>query len=504
MSRPFFRLGRLPTAIVIAALTFSIAADALPVHQAKLTASDGAAGDAFADVAVSGDTVVVGAFAADVAGHTDQGAAYVFVRTSGVWTQQAKLTADDGAANNGFGGDVAVSGDTALVGAPGRSAAYVFVRSSGVWTQQATLTADDGPGGTFGKDVALDGNTAVVGAYQASPDGAAYVFVRSGSTWSEQARLVASDPAEGDKFGEDVSVSGNTVLIGAGRSSGPNPRGAAYVFVRSGTTWSQQAKLIAADGTNLDLFGSAVSLSADTAIVGASQQDTIGAGAAYVFVRSSGVWTQQAKLTASNGVLGDGFGIRVALENNTALIGSARTVTGHDDQGAAYLFLRNGGSWSQQAEVLACDGAASDNFSAWQVALGGDTAVIGAGGDDIDGIVDRGAAYVFTGLSTTGEFTDVPLIGCPIRAVHITELRTRIDAQRVRFGLDAFGWTDTTVTAGATLIRAQHIVDLRTALSEAYVAAGRTPPSYTEVITAGITAKAAHVEELRTAVVAIE
>ena len=170
------------------------------------------------------------------------------------WTQQQELTASDGAASDEFGISVSVSGDTAVVGAQGktvnsnagRGAAYVFVRTGGIWGQQQKLTASDGAAGdTFGGSVSVSGDTAVIGAYNKTfnsshvKQGTAYVFVRTGTVWSQQAELRAVDGAAGDFFGASVSVSGDTAVIGAVYR---NP-GTAYIFIRSGTVWSQQQEL---------------------------------------------------------------------------------------------------------------------------------------------------------------------------------------------------------------------------------------------------------------------
>src|SRR5262249_55567163 len=177
---------------------------------ARLVAGDGAVDDRFGrSVAVSGDTLVVGANLDDVGANTNQGSAYVFVRSGGVWTLQQKLTANDGAMNDGFGHTVAISGDTivscALRGGtatnPDQGAAYVFVRSGGIWSFQQKLTANDGvPSDFFGEAVALSGNTIVIGAADAQigtniEQGVVYVFVRSGTVWSQPFKLIANDGA---------------------------------------------------------------------------------------------------------------------------------------------------------------------------------------------------------------------------------------------------------------------------------------------------------------------
>jgi uncharacterized repeat protein (TIGR01451 family) len=351
---------------------YPLVVDPTWTQQQQLTASDATALDQFGTaVSISGNTAVVGANAKN----SGQGAAYVFVRSGGVWTQQQELTASDGAANDGFGGSVLVSGDTAVIGAFGKNsnqgAAYVFVRSGGVWSQQQKLTASDGAvGDYFGLSVSVSGDTAVIGAYGKNGNqGATYVFVRSGGVWSQQQKLTASDSAAQNDFGVSVSVTGDTAVIGANGNN--SSQGAAYVFVRSGGVWSQQQKLTASDGLTGDYFGYSVSVSGDTAVIGARGKNS-GQGAAYVFVRSGVVWSQQQKLTASDGAANDIFGQRVAVSGDTAVIGAYGKNGG---VGAAYVFVRSGVVWSQQQEL----NPSAPNVGA-DVSVSGDTMVIGAVG----------------------------------------------------------------------------------------------------------------------------
>jgi YHS domain-containing protein len=298
-----------------------------------------------------------------------------------------------------------VSGHTAIIGAAGKTignnagqgAAYVFTCSGTpcTWTQQQELTATDGArGDEFGNTVAMSGNTAIIGApYKNSYHGAAYVFTCSGTpcTWTQQQELTAADGARGDVFGYSVAVSGNTVIIGAiGKNS---PRGAAYVFTCSGTpcTWTQQQELTAADGASGDVFGTRVAVSGATAVIGAPGK-TIGnnslQGAAYVFTCSGNpcAWTQQQELTAADGASRDEFGTRVAVSGNTVMIGN------NSSQGAAYVFTCSGAlcTWTQQQELTAADGAHGDEFG-YSVAVSGHTAIIGAAYKNSY----QGAAYMF-------------------------------------------------------------------------------------------------------------
>ncbi len=386
-------------------------------QQAYLKASNTGVSDYFGNsVAVSGDTVVVGASWEDSSttgvntvpneGAPYSGAVYVFVRSGGGWSQQAYLKASNTGANDYFGTSVAVFGDTVVVGASGEDsstsgvnstpnelasdsgAAYVFVRSAGVWSQQAYLKASNTGAGDYFGSVAVSGDTVMVGAngedssttgVNSAPDegatfsGAAYVFVRSAGVWSQQAYLKASNTGAYDQFGGSVAVAGDTVVVGAyledsstiGVDSTPNEgsmqSGAAYVFVRSGGVWSQQAYLKASNTGAGDLFGGSVAVSGDTVVVGARNEDSsttgvnstpnegaINSGAAYVFIRSAGAWSQQAYLKASNTGAGDNFG-SVAVSGDTVVVGAwdedssttgvnSTPNEGASDSGAAYVF----------------------------------------------------------------------------------------------------------------------------------------------------------------------
>ena len=443
-----------------------------------------------ASVSVSGDTVVVGARGEDSSttgvnsspneDAITSGAAYVFTRSGTTWSQQAYLKANNTGAGDRFGVSVAVSGDTLVVGAyseasgttgvnstpndaAGNSgAAYVFTRSGTTWSQQAYLQASNtGAGDRFGISVAVSGDTVVVGAYSeasgttgvnstpneaATNSGAAYVFTRSGTTWSQQAYLKANNTGIGDQFGLSVSVSGDTLVVGAsgegssstGINSTPNEAatgsGAAYVFIRNGTTWSQQAYLKASNSGGNDQFGTSVAVSGNTIVVGAPQEassstginstpnDAAGnSGAAYVFTRNGTTWSQQAYLKASNTGASDRFGSSVSVSGDTVVVGAyveASSMTGVNStpneaatgSGAAYVFTRNATTWSQQAYLKASNTGANDFFG-FSVSVSGDTVVAGSFGEasSTTGVNSTpneaapyaGAAYVFTSNGTT-------------------------------------------------------------------------------------------------------
>jgi hypothetical protein len=368
-------------------MAMPVEADFTNASEAKLTASDAAANDYFGySVSISSDTLVVGALGKD----DYKGAAYVFVRSGTIWNQQAELTLNDAAADDFFGNSVSISGDTLVVCAPGKDvyigAAYVFMRSGTIWSQQAELTASDAAADDFfGNSVSISGDTAVVGdSAKDSNKGAAYVFMRSGTNWSQQAELTASDAAANDWFGNSVSISGDTLVVGAQKKD--SRKGAAYVFARSGTIWSQQAELTASDAAANDFFGYSVSVNGDTLVVGAQNKDS-SKGAAYVFARSGTIWSQQAELTLSDAAVNDFFGGSASISGNTLVVS---TYGKDSNKGAAYVFARSGTIWSQQVELTASDAAAKDWFGN-SVSISGDTAVVG----DSEKDSNKGAAYIY-------------------------------------------------------------------------------------------------------------
>jgi len=427
------------------------------------------AGDEFGkSVALSGDTLAVGApfessMATGINGdQTDNsapksGAVYVFVRSGGIWSKQAYIKASNTDANDQFGTSVALNGDTLVVGAPFESsnstvinfgqsddsasyagAVYVFVRSGGTWTQQAYVKGSNtAPSDQFGSSVALDGDTLVAGA---PSSGKVYMFIRSNTTWTQQGYM----NAVGIGFGWSVAVSGDTLAVGApfessnatvingdqNDTSAPDA-GAAYVFVRSGGTWSQEAYVKAFNTDIGDNFGWSVALSGDTLAVGAPLEDSNAqgidgdqydnsakdAGAVYVFSRDNSAWSQQAYLKASNSDPGDNFGWSVAVsgdvlavgapleDSNSTLINIGQSDNSAQYAGAAYVFVRSGGIWTQQEYVKASNADPYDWFG-YSVALDRGTVAVGAVQEDSDATgvngdqtdnsaLDSGAAYVF-------------------------------------------------------------------------------------------------------------
>ncbi len=401
--------------------------------ETKLLSNSGRTDDAFGwAVAGSGNTLVVGApFDTKAGGDDEAGAAHVFVRSGDTWSSEATLRASDGAFRDWLGTAVAVSGDTAVVGANNcttpeamqAGAAYVFVRVGSTWTEQAKLEAADGTSlAQFGLAVAVSGDTAVIGAMSDDPAagadaGAAYVFVRTGTTWSQQAKLLASDGASGAGFGEAVWASGDTVLVGAPNddTAGGVDAGAAYVYVRTGTTWTEEAKLTSPTGAAGDHFGFSLSLSGDTVVAAAYADDTPSgpdAGSADVFVRSGGTWTWQGALAASDAAGDDKFGCAVAVEGDVIVVGAYTDVVGgRVDAGSAYVFVREGSSWREEAKLTASD--TEGIFFGLAVAIAGDSIAAGSlvriGGGPLAPRV-----YVYGNCDADADGLDDAVDNCPM------------------------------------------------------------------------------------------
>jgi hypothetical protein len=326
--------------------------------------------------------------------------------------QQATLSASDAAARDFFGQSICISGGTIIVGSSHDNApildqgsAYLFVANGSSWIQQAkVLPLDPASKALFGSSVSLSADTAAIGAPSRSlttsgaSQGAAYAFVRSGSAWSQQARLTASDAAPQDMFGIAVAVDGDTIAVGAPyRDEVGADSGAAYVYVRSGTNWNQQAKLVANDAAAGDQFGSCVSVQGDTIVVGAPRADGTSpdSGAAYVYVRNGSTWTLQAKLVASDPAEGDGFAHSACLSGEAVVVGAHLKDQSGIDSGCAYVFERTGTAWAQRAKLVASDASTFAYFGR-SVSMISGTILVGACQDRVAGPAS-GSAYVFVG-----------------------------------------------------------------------------------------------------------
>lgn len=387
-----------------------------PPAQLPLTV-DGLPYDNFgAAVAIDGDTAVVTSPYATASGVEGAGSAFVLVRDGAGWLLQAQLAAQDPKPFSNYGRAVAIEGDTLVVGAysadgvqTSTGAAYVYTRSGSVWTQQAKLSANDGEGfSDFGYAVALSGDSVVVGAPSTFINGenvvgAAYTYQRTGTTWAQQQKLIASDGLMFNSFGNAVALQGDTAVVAASQASvgGVSFSGAVYVFGRSGGSWSELQKLSAVDAAAEDTFGHSIALNGASLIVGTPQPDLLsggGTGAAYVFALSGGSWTQQAKLLASDGVVEDAFGAAVGIAGDSAVVGApfAGSVHGVNlEAGAAYTYTRSGETWTQQARIAAVDAEQGDRLG-MRVGLSGNTAIVGAPDAGVGGNDAQGKGYLFT------------------------------------------------------------------------------------------------------------
>ena len=378
-------------------------------------------------VDVTGDVIIVGVHDVDV--NNLPGAGRIFTRNRKKWEQGADLVANDRnidqakPGQSGFGFAVSISGrigrttaDYAIIGAPGddgaakdAGAAYIYAFSGRNWIQEGKLTAADAAAGdAFGFVVSVDGTTAVIGAPKgdvgaAKNSGAAFVFVRDANRWKQHAKLIPKDLARSDALGEAVDIQEDTVIVGAPGHTHGGVRfaGAVFVFERDGDTWREQAKLTAEDAAASDRFGVSVGIEGDTVIVGSLLNDAGGtkdAGAAYIFVRNGITWTQQAKLIAPGKKKGDHFGAGVATTGKIAVVGAPLREEAGLGTGAAYSFVNVDGVWKNAKRVVPDDAAANLVFGS-TIAISGDTIVVasGAAPEVAAGFGNGTAAYVYSG-----------------------------------------------------------------------------------------------------------
>jgi hypothetical protein len=379
------------------------------VEEAKLTASDADSSDQFGrSVALSGDVVLIGAYADSDTLISEYGSAYIFRYDGSLWVEEAKLTASDADSSDHFGWSVAISGDVAVIGSYADSdtlideygSVYIFRYDGSSWVEEAKLTASDADTSDhFGWSVAVEGDVVIAGAYadddSGSESGSAYVFRYDGLSWIEDEKLVASDADTSDYFGRSVAVSGDVVIIGAEGNDGRiTDTGSAYVFRYDGTMWIEEAKLYALDGRADDLFGSSVSLSGDVAIIGSYRNIFLGteSGQTYLFHYDGTRWEETTIMYTSDGDSLDFFGQTVSISGGVAVIGAYQDDDNGDNSGSAYVF-ETGRYFDKEEKKLASDGKGSDNFGL-AVSVSGDVALIGAEGDNDLG-ADAGTAFIF-------------------------------------------------------------------------------------------------------------
>jgi len=333
------------------------------------------------------------------------------------WVEAQELASTDELTNQWLGASVALTSDSAFLGAPaagaGQGAVHVFERSGSRFVASQVLKASDAVSRAyFGRAIAVSGDMAVIGAPgDFETRGAAYVFVRSGSSWTEVNKLEASDGATADLFGHRTAVSnaapGATLVIGAPGASGR--RGHLYVYERSGSTWTEQ-RLVAANSLAGDSVGLSLAFQGDTLLAGATFADE-SRGVVHAFVRSGSTWNEQPRLDASDGLQYDRFGVSIALDGDTAVIGADHAKIGaHVGQGAAYVFERSGASFREVEKLWVPDGVQEEAFAS-SLALFGDTAIIGSPISEVGVNPFQGMARVFrraaTGFEATQELWDV-------------------------------------------------------------------------------------------------
>lgn len=403
------------------------------VQQGELSDEPGASGEEFGEaIAVSGHTLVVGT-THHMAASTDveQGAAYVFSAPASGWAhtkQVAILKAPRGQSEETFGRSVAVAGSTIVIGAPGREvgghtdqgAAWVFVKPASGWSHASPplkLTAARGQADEFfGESVAISGNTVMVGApsrkvARHAAQGAVDVFAISRShtaSPTQIAQLTAPDGEANDALGISVAASGQTVIAGADlHGVGTVDQGAAYVFVKPASGWRHAhaaAQLIAEQGQARELFGRIVAIWHDTVVVGAPDRSGVAAeqGAAYVFVKPASGWagslTQTAQLAASDPGKDDQFGGALAISSGVIAAGApGHTTAKHNEQGAGYVFVEPPTGWqnaTESDELIAQNGTEGDKLGL-SIGLSGATILLGAPDHEVNKERAQGAVYTF-------------------------------------------------------------------------------------------------------------
>jgi len=410
-------------------------------------------------ISASGDSVLIG-MPYEFTGVTlTPGAAYVQRFDGTQWSQQAKLAASDGVNFDYFGEAVALSGDWAAVGAPdhqsARGAVYLFQRSGGVWTQQAKLLpSDPAQGARFGAALAFDGSTLAAAAPGNSGGrGAVYLFTLSGGTWTQSQRIAAADAAANDRFGQAVAIDGDTLVVGApGKTDSVSGQGVAYAYLRSGSSWTQQARWSRAGAQAGEGFGSSVAVSGNLAAAASPYAPAVsgfGGGVVQTFLRSGASWAPAGTLRSSAGSDTAQFGYALSLRGPRLLVGLAGDTIGENlFQGSLEAYLFEDGSWSLSQRMLASDGEQEAQLG-FSVSQSADFAVSGAPGASNGAATYAGAAYAFENRSTNLQFTQLP--GVPVRIGEAYAVGVAISASSGTPGGDVLIRDDQGNSCSATL-----------------------------------------------------
>ncbi|MGE0480932.1 MAG: immunoglobulin domain-containing protein [Phycisphaerae bacterium] len=404
-----------------------------------------------------------GAIGDDGAG-AQVGAVHVADEGSGDWSGRTAVRPTDGNTLQQFGYSVAIDADTLLVGAPndddrgpGAGAVYVYRLIGSTWSlEQKLFGADTQANDQFGAAVALSGDTALIGAYHDNNTGgqfagAAYVFDRTVNIWTQSQKILAADAREFDVFGWSVAIDADIAVVGtpSGDSATVADCGAAYLYQRTAGVWAPLAKRTAADAAASDFFGRSVAIRGDLIVVGAYGHEDPGGndtGAAYVLERQGGAWPQTARLRAFDPADSDWFGWSVAIDNGRVLIGAPRDDVAGSESGSAYVYEKFGGQWLHRARIAPGDLAPRDNFG-WSVALLGDIAIGGAIGDNDRATSAGSATLIDTAAATPSIIQDAAFAAQSCAGSPLT-LRTAVRALPAA----AYQWRKNGVPiAGATL-----------------------------------------------------
>ena len=382
------------------------------MHEASLVAQDAGSNDYFGrSISLQGDTLIVGAPGDTIGGSSAQGSAYIFKRTGVEWQQQAKLLASDGVEGDNFGGVVAISGESAIVGVRlktiggkvSQGAAYVFVRNGSAWSEQTRLTAGDGASGdNFGCSVALFNNTAVVGAMWDDigvnvDQGSAYAYVRQGSTWTQVSKLVSPDGATGDSFGTAVAINSEMIVCGAPLHDRQSPNnGAAYVYVPDGLFWRYDAKISPSGLSAHAFFGTSLAIYENEILAGATGDfvTATNQGSAYLHAKTPLGWVERAHFRYPNPADGEKWGHSVGLSGQTAILGAPFANLNSSPKGLALVYSRAGDAWAQGEVRSNAQERQAQSYLGISVAIDGEYAVAGANQFD-SSFTDQGAIYVF-------------------------------------------------------------------------------------------------------------
>ncbi|KAJ5077955.1 hypothetical protein M0811_05212 [Anaeramoeba ignava] len=385
------------------------------ILQFELTSIDGQEGDNFGfSNAIEGNYAFIASPKATVGNNSEQGKVYIFQNNGTNWNQLSILTASDGQSGDEFGCSLAVSQNTLIVGAfsaglwnsTNQGKAYIFQNNGTNWNQLSILIASDGqPYDNFGYSVGISGSNAIIGAFFASVNnqsqqGKAYIFGNNGSSWNQLSILTANDGQSGDQFGWSVSISGNYSIIGAPYASVGNnsAQGKAYIFGNNGSSWNQASILTASDGAYSDNFGYSVGISNSFGIVGSPKvvyPNTTNHGKGYIFNNNGTTWNQQQILVPTGVDNFSSFGVSCAISGNWIIYGSygSSEVT-NNSNGNAFVFFNNNSTWNQSCTLSPSDGKNGDHF-ATNVALDSSSFLVGAPHASVGNNLLQGKSYIF-------------------------------------------------------------------------------------------------------------